>query len=234
MSFPASVPSRRTVLRTAAWTLPAVSVATAAPAFAGSVSPDVDLWATLQMPPNQGMSGGGTDIYTSQSHTFSATFGNRGPDDLPRGSHFMLGLGFGAFWELRPLTLPGVVFSHVSTDFETFATPPGTQAELELWTFSLDQPMPVGSSITVQFTADLLQTPSPDEVWSHTPTTPDDGPGGPGDGPGGPGGDPGSTPSLYPPTHHEIRFSVGASGATNSGLSTVVIVSPDFLINQPT
>ncbi|WP_110241260.1 hypothetical protein [Nocardioides gilvus] len=207
-------PHRRSVLRAAAWTIPAVTVASAAPAYAGSGAAEVDLWSSISLPrePDNGMTFDGDPIYAgipSPVHTFDTVFGNDGPDALPAGGVFTIGLALGAFWDAFTVTSIGVSHTEEATTFEPLLRTTSTDADLELHNFTLTQELRAGESFPVTFTATLLPTPQADETWR-------------------------GTPDVYPTIRHETRFSVGTSGATDTGGRINIGLSPAFIINQPT
>lgn len=226
---PVRNPDRRTVLKTAAWTTPAVVIATAAPAFAVSpTDPAVDAYATVTDPrePQNGMSGA-SKVYTggpSVRLTFDATYGNNGPNDIPAGAVLMFGLGAGAFWDT--ITLDSAVWTHnssaASTAFiDTYhdplsgSGPNGTWTSTREWVrYTLLTPLPVGTSVKLIFSAHLrtyadAQTTG-GEVWSTTGVT------------------------TYPNVKARARINLSGMPVTDSNTSNNFSDNPTFLaLNSP-
>ena len=149
-------------MRAAAWSVPAVSVATASPVFAASTAKSVDLWSRASEP-DQTRDGThqGADYYAGpRTLTFTYTFGNNGPAVLPAGGIVTIGLPFASIWEASSMEViadpagKNPVFA--STESEHVADDPLMYRRL--WHFVLGSPIAAGTSFTLTFRVNLTAT----------------------------------------------------------------------------
>ncbi|GAA2894960.1 hypothetical protein [Microbacterium esteraromaticum] len=171
--------SRRTLVAGAAWSIPAIAVAVAAPLTAASPAPQVNLWSTARLPSGPDGTYRGESFYRGPRLTsFSYTFGNLGPDELPAGATLTIGLPFAAIWETSSFTIVG------SDGYPLAASGTGTQeigteplAVRQLWYFTLMAPLAPGASFTVNFTVQMNGTENTATNFYRVRTTSDFQPG---------------------------------------------------------
>lgn len=157
-------PGRRSFVSAAAWSVPVVALAVAAPSATASTTLSVDLWSTPRLP-NETADGQHQSLPYYQglrTLTFTYTFGNNGPDDLPVGALITIGLPFAAAWDTDSMQVTGdpqgkePVFASTSTT--DISTEDGPSAFRQNWHFVLSAPIPAGTQFNVTFQVDLTTT----------------------------------------------------------------------------
>lgn len=151
--------SRRSVLKATAWTTPAVLAVGAAPAFANS-SVRVNLYslAANANEPIDGTTGGSNPYYSgARTLTYTVTYGNLGPDQMPAGAIVSLGLPHPQIWDestIRVTNDPAgkrPVFLQQRTQAISAATPEVPAFNRSWFDFTLGEPIASGGSFTLTF-----------------------------------------------------------------------------------
>ncbi|WP_156466256.1 hypothetical protein [Janibacter sp. Soil728] len=147
--------SRRTVAKTAAWSVPAVTVAAAAPTLAASTAATVDLMLQGQ-PFGDGVAGYSEDRSRMYELTliggFDAT--NMGTAAAPAGSTVNLSFDSRLF--------SGVTLT--ADDVAVTAGTPRTSGNLTTIPFRLDNPIPVGGLVSLR--PSLVRVGGPEAAWA--------------------------------------------------------------------
>lgn len=169
--------SRRTIVRGAAWSVPVIAAAAAVPLSAASTTdPQVNLWSTARLPNSQrdGVYLGNNYYQGPRSLSFTYTFGNLGPDELPSGGRLSFGLPFAAIWVTNSFVITssdGYPLTPAGTRTETIAEEP-VLAVRQLWDYVLLAPLPAGATFTVNFTVQMNGTSNTaTDHWQVRPTS---------------------------------------------------------------
>ena len=175
---------RRTITKAAVWSVPVVAAAVATPLAAASTTLQVDLWSTARLPidPDGTLTvDGNTHNYYQgpRTATFTYTFGNDGPDDLPAGAMITIGLPFAAIWTTDSLTITnpgGYALAEVDTRTQTIDEGP-PRATRQLWDFTLGSPLASGAFFNVTFEVQMNGTSNTATDFYRVRTTSDFRPG---------------------------------------------------------
>lgn len=162
---------RRALLKAAAWTTPAVLAASAAPAYASSTAPRVNLYslaANATEPTDGNTNAGGFPYYQGERWLdYTVTYGNLGPDAMPAGAIISLGLPHPAIWDKGSITIPRPsgdplnktpVAAGNRTEFVTPADGE-TPAFNRIWfDFEVTTPIPAGQTFQITYRIKLTAT----------------------------------------------------------------------------
>lgn len=153
-------PSRRALLRTAAWTAPVAVAVSASPAFAASTR--VDLWAQARLPVEAAdeMRGDFRLYLGERKLTFRYTFGNRGTEVVPAGTVVGFGLPFVNAWanDLAITDGSGMLLRNQTRSTEGVAPEHEHSFQRQWWFYTLGAPIQPGQQFDVTFTVTLLQS----------------------------------------------------------------------------
>lgn len=160
MNSPYSALDRRQLVRAAAWSVPAVALASASPAFAQSGR--VDLWSTAREA-NETRDGVHLDYDYYQGPrdlTFTYRFGNRGTITMPAGASVTIGLPFAAAWNVASMEVVPTAGNRApvaaGTSQVTVATEPNMVRQL--WHFTLGGAIGVNQEFEITFKVRLNTT----------------------------------------------------------------------------
>lgn len=154
-------PTRRSVLASSAWAVPSIVIASAAPAFAASTTPEVNLWSRARLPleARDGEYNGDNYYQGPRTLTFRYTYGNLGPDALPAGATISIGLPFSEIWDGPPSIVAdpqGKSPTYFSTSAETIGTEPNLVRRW--WNFQVPTTIGAGEQFTIDFRIDMNST----------------------------------------------------------------------------
>ncbi|QHC69274.1 hypothetical protein [Rathayibacter sp. VKM Ac-2801] len=168
--------SRRTIVHGAAWSVPIVAAAIAAPLAAASTvptDPQVDLATVVRRPtesPNGAVAGSGQHagepMYKGyRDLTFVTTYRNDGPDTVPAGAVIGFGLAFAGYWDSLAVQENPASIPLTDLGIDTSATvpleeDPSVQVHVKWWSQRVEKPLAPGEVFNLTYKAQLRDRPS--------------------------------------------------------------------------
>lgn len=158
--------SRRNIVAAGAWSVPIVALAAATPAAAASAgepeAPQVDLVTTAALPNEAPDGRGGPSnlryYQGTRDLTFTFTYTNNGPDDLPAGGRVAIDLPLPLSWEEPSIiasSQTGRTFTAAGTEQFDITQEGSPTIYRKAWYFDTAQPIGAGVSITVTYAITL-------------------------------------------------------------------------------